>query len=95
MAFYHKKLTPAESRNHVTDGELMAVYLACMKWRHYLHGNLCHVYTNYEPLTYIFVYPHLNARQACWLEQLDELDLKVHFVLGKDKVAADVLSCYG
>ena len=72
MAFYSKKLTPAESRYHVTDRELMAVYLACTKWR-----------------------PHLNARQACWLEQLAELELTVHYVLGKENDAADVLSHYG
>ena len=95
MAFYYKKLTPAESRYHVTDRELMAVYLACMKWRHYLHGNVCHVYTDHEPLTYIFVLPHLNARQACWLDRLAELELKVHYVPGKDNVAADVLSHCG
>ena len=43
VAFYSKKLTPAESRYHVTNRELMAVYLACMKWRKYLHGNVYHV----------------------------------------------------
>ena len=95
MEFYSKKLTPAESHYHVTYRELMAVYLACMKCRHYLHGNVCHVYTDHEPLTYIFVEPHLNARQARWLECLAELDLKVHYVPGKENVAADVLSCYG
>ena len=55
VAFYNKKLTPDESHYHVTDRELMAVYLACMKWRHYLHGNVCHMYTDHEPLIYIFV----------------------------------------
>ena len=95
MAFYNKNLTPAESHYHVTDRELMAVYLAYMKWRHYLHGNVCHVYTDQEPLTYIFILPHLNAPQDPWLERLAELDLKVHYVLGKENVAADVLSHYG
>ena len=42
VAFYNKKLTPAESYCHVIDKELMAVYLECIKWRHYLHGNACH-----------------------------------------------------
>ena len=32
VAFFSKNLTPAESRYHVTDRELMGVYLACMKW---------------------------------------------------------------
>ena len=95
VAFYSKKLTPAESRYHVTDRELMGVYLGCMKWHHYLHGNVCNVYTDDEPLIYIFVQPTLNACQARWLEQLLELNLKVHFVHGKDNVVADVLSRYG
>ena len=95
VAFYSKKLTPAESRYHVTDRELMGVYLGCMKWRHYLHGNMCHIYTDHEPLVYIFVQPHLNARQACWLECLAERNLEVHYVPGKDNIVADVLSRYG
>ena len=36
VAFYSKKLAPTESRYHVTDRELMGVYLGCMKWHHYL-----------------------------------------------------------
>ena len=95
VVFYSKKLTPAESHYHVTDRELMGVYLGCMKWRHYLHGNVCHIYTDHEPLVYIFVQPHLNARQARWLERLAELNLEVHYVPGKDNVVADVLSRYG
>ena len=95
VAFYSKKLTPAESRYHVTDRELMGVYLGCMKWHHYLHGNVCNIYTDPKPLIYIFVQPHLNAHQAHWLERLSELNLKVHYVPGKDNVVADVLSRYG
>ena len=95
VAFYSKKLTPTESRCHVTDRKLTGVYLGCMKWRHYLHGNVCHIYTDYEPLVYIFAQPHLNTRQARWLKHLAELNLEVHYVPGKDNVIADVLSHYG
>ena len=95
VAFYSKKLTPAESRYHVMDRELMSVYLGCMKWCHYLHGNVCNIYSDHEPLIYIFVQPHLNTCQARWLEQLSELNLKVHYVPGKDNVVADVLFRYG
>ena len=86
VAFYSKNLTPAESRYHVTDRELMGVYLGCMKWRHYLHGNMCHIYTAHEFLVYIFVQPHLNACQARLLERLAELNLEVHYVPGKDNI---------
>ena len=33
VAFYSKKLTPAEARYHVTNRELLAIYQVCMKWR--------------------------------------------------------------
>ena len=95
VAFYSKKLIPTESHYHVTNRELMGVYLGCMKWRLYLHGNMCHIYTDHVLLVYIFVQPHLNAHQACWLEHLAELNLEVHYVPGKDNVIADVLSHYG
>ena len=95
VVLYSKKLTPAESRYHVTDHELMGVYLRCMKWHHYLHDNAHNVHTNHEPLIYIFLQLHLNARQARWLERLSELNLKVHYVPRKDTIVADVLSRYG
>ena len=95
MAFFSEKLTPTEARYHVTDMEFMAIIKACMKWCHYLHGAQCTVYTDHETLKYIYMQSHLNARQACWLEQLAELDLNTVYKPGVENVAADVLSRYG
>ena len=53
------------------------------------------MYTDHEPLKYIYVQPHLNACQACWLERLAELDLNIKYKPGVENVAADVLSHYG
>ena len=94
MAFFSKKLTPTEARYHVTDREFMAIFKACMKWRQYLQGNKCTVYTDHEPVKYIYVQPHQNARQVCWLERLAELDLSIVYKRGVENVAADVLSCF-
>ena len=66
-----------------------------MKWHHYLHGAKCTVYTDHEPLKYIYVQPHLNAHQARWVERLAELDLHIVYKPGVENVAADVLSRYG
>ena len=54
VVFYSKKLTPTEARYHVTDRELLAIYQACMKWRQYLHGHKCTIYTDHKPLTYLY-----------------------------------------
>ena len=62
VAFHSKKLSPAEIHCHVGDRELLVIFQACMKWRSYLHGNRCKVYTDLEPLIYVYTKPHLNAR---------------------------------
>ena len=62
VAFHSNKLSPADTRYHVGDRELLAIFQACMKWRSYLHGNRCKVYTDHEPLIYVYTKPHLNAR---------------------------------
>ena len=54
VAFYSKKLAPNEARYNVTDRELLAIYQACMKWRQYLHGHKCTIYTDHKPLTYLY-----------------------------------------
>ena len=91
VAFFSKKLTPTEARYHMTDRELMAIYAACMKWRQYLHGNRCIVYTDHKALTYIYNQPHLNSRQARWLERLAELDVHIVYKPGVTNVSTDVL----
>ena len=77
VVFHSKKLLPAETRYHVGYRELLAIFQACMKWRSCLHGNRCKVYTEHEPLIYVYTKPHLNAREARWLERMAELDLEI------------------
>ena len=54
LALYSKKLTPTEVRYHVTHQELLAFYQAYMKWRQYLYGHRCTIYTDHKPLTYLY-----------------------------------------
>ena len=53
------------------------------------------MYTDHKALTYIYTQPHLNSRQARWLERLAELDLHIVYKPGVANVRADVLSCFG
>ncbi|WVZ59492.1 LOW QUALITY PROTEIN: hypothetical protein U9M48_009620 [Paspalum notatum var. saurae] len=62
------------------------------KWRHYLLGNTCHIYTDHKSLKYIFTQPELNMRQRRWLELIKDYDLEVHYHPGKANVVADALS---
>ncbi|WVZ93490.1 hypothetical protein U9M48_039465 [Paspalum notatum var. saurae] len=79
--------------NYLThDLELLAVVYALNKWRHYLLGNTCHIYTDHKSLKHIFTRPELNMRQRRWLELIKDYDLEVHYHPGKANVVVDALS---
>jgi hypothetical protein len=44
------------------DVELAAVVMALRTWRHYLHGNVVHIYMNHKSLKFISTQPDLNMR---------------------------------
>jgi hypothetical protein len=62
-------------------------------WRHYLLGNLVHIYTNHKSLKYLFTQPDLNMRQRRWLELIIYYEFEVHYHPEKVNVVADALSC--
>jgi hypothetical protein len=61
-------------------------------WRHYLLGNVVHIYTDHKSLKYIFTQPDLNMRQRRWLELIKDYQQEVHYHLGKANVVVNVLS---
>jgi hypothetical protein len=57
-------------------------------WRHYLLGNLVHIYTDHKSLKYLFTKPDLNMRQRRWMELIKDYELEVHYHPGKANVVA-------
>jgi ribonuclease HI len=72
--------------------DLAAVVMALRTWRHYLHGNAVHIYTDHKSFKYIFTQLDLNMRQRRWLELIKDYELEVHYHMGKANVVADALS---
>jgi hypothetical protein len=68
------------------------VVMALETWRHYLLGNVVHIYTDHKSLKYIFTQPDLNMRQRTWLELIKDYEIEVHYHPGKENVIADTLS---
>jgi hypothetical protein len=66
--------------------------MALRTWRHYLHGNVIHIYMDHKSLKYIFTQPDLHMRQQRWLELIKDYELKVHYHPEKANVIADTLS---
>ncbi|WVZ89330.1 hypothetical protein U9M48_035751, partial [Paspalum notatum var. saurae] len=92
IAYASCQLRKHEVNYPTHDLELLAVVYALKKWRHYLLGNTCHIYTDHKSLKYIFTQPELNMRQCRWLELIKDYDLEVHYHPGKANVVADALS---
>jgi len=54
IAYASRQLRKHEANYPTHDLELAAVVHALKLWRHYLLGNLCHIYTDHKSLKYIF-----------------------------------------
>ncbi|WVZ70384.1 hypothetical protein U9M48_019058 [Paspalum notatum var. saurae] len=54
IAYASSQLRKHEVNYPTHDLELLAVVYALKKWRHYLLGNTCHIYTDPKSLKYIF-----------------------------------------
>jgi hypothetical protein len=92
IAYASQQLRRHEEHYPTHDPELLAVVHALKVWRHYLLGNLVHIYTDHKSLKHLFTQPDLNMRQRRWLELIKDYELEVHYHPGKANVVADALS---
>src|SRR5438105_3958051 len=92
VAYASRQWRKHEEHYATHDLELAAVVHALKIWRHYLLGNVCHIYMDHKSLKYIFTQSELNMRQRRWLELIKDYNLEVHYHPGKANVIADALS---
>jgi hypothetical protein len=62
IAYASRQLRWHEEHYLTHDLELAVVVHALKIWRHYLLGNVCHIYTDHKSLKYIFTQLELNMR---------------------------------
>jgi hypothetical protein len=63
ISYSSMQLRSHEEHYPTHDLELAVVVMALRMWRHYLLGNVVHIYTDHKSLKYIFTQPDLNMRQ--------------------------------
>jgi transposase InsO family protein len=85
VAFWSRKLIPAETRYETHDQELLAIVQAFRHWRHYLEGsaNVIEVLTDHNNLVAFSKLKQLNGRQARWAISLSEFDFTIQHRPGK------------
>ncbi|ERF69956.1 hypothetical protein EPUS_08767 [Endocarpon pusillum Z07020] len=94
VAFYSRKMIPAELNYEIHDKELLAIVTAFDEWRVYLEGSKypVKVYTDHKNLLYFTTTKELNRRQVRWSETLSRYNFEISYRKGNDNAKADALS---
>ena len=89
IAYYSRKMIPAETRYETHDGEMLAIVVAFKQWRHYLEGAQTQitVKTDHDSLKSFMTKKELNKRQARWAEKLAAFDFVIEYRAGKSNPA--------
>ena len=94
IAYFSKKLQPAETRYSTFDRELLAVYLAIKHFRYFVEGRVFHILTDHRPLTFSLKSHHdrHSPRQARHLDYVAQFTTDIRHISGSDNIPADTLS---
>ena len=94
VAFFSRKLRPAEQKYSGFDRELLAMYLAIRHFRYFLEGRTFTLYTDHKPLTFAIskISDPWSPRQQRHLAYISEFTTDVRHIEGKNNTVADTLS---
>ena len=89
IAFFSRKLTPAQTRYTVTERELLSIVEVLKEFRNILMGQQIIVHTDHENLTYK---TQNSDRVMRWRLYIEEYSPDLQYVPGQNNVVADALS---
>ncbi|KAL5596424.1 uncharacterized protein BROUX77_007108 [Berkeleyomyces rouxiae] len=94
VAFFSKKLSPAEVNYEIHDKELLAVVKCLEEWRGELKslGAPFKILSDHKNLQYFMTTRKLSERQVRWSQMLSEFDFKLEFRSGSKSGKPDALS---
>lgn len=94
IAFFSKKLSPAEQKYSAYDRELLAIYAAVKHFRHHVEARNFIIFTDHKPITFAFRKKDQQntPRQFRYLDFISQFTTDIRHVKGTDNVPADVLS---
>ena len=94
IAFFSRKLSPAETRYSTFDRELLAVHLSVRHFRHLLEGRPFKIRTDHQPLVHAFTKTAdaWSPRQQRQLSAIAEYPCTISYLRGSSNQVADALS---
>ncbi len=92
IAFYSRKLNPAQTRYTTTERELLAIVETLKEFRNILLGHHIRVYTDHKNLTY----KNFNTERVMrWRLILEEFGPDLNYIKGEKNIVADGFSRLG
>jgi len=89
IAFYSRKLNPAQTRYTTTERELLSIVETLKEFRNILLGQQIQVYTDHQNLTY----KEFNTERVMrWRLLLEEFGPELIYIKGEHNIVADALS---
>ena len=94
VSYFSKKLTKCQQKYSTIEKECLALLLALQHFDVYLNVTLhpILVYTDHNPLTFLHKLSNKNQRLTRWSLLLQEYNITIKHIKGKDNVIADALS---
>ena len=94
IAYFSKKLRPAETRYSTFDRELLAIYLAIKHFQHFVEGREFFILTDHKPLTFALSIhtDKYTPRQTRHLDFISQFTADIRHVSGDENPVADTLS---
>ena len=94
VAYFSKKMTPAECNYMIYDKELLAIVKSFKTWRLELASvnKPVKVLTDHQNLEYFMTTKQLNRQQARWAKFLSEFNFKISYRPGKEGKKPDTLT---
>lgn len=94
LAFFSRKLKPAQIKYSAYDRELKAIYESVRNFRHWLEAIDFEIYTDQQALVYAFNQKSdkTTPRQTRYLDFISQYSTKIIHIEGKENVVADALS---
>lgn len=89
IAFFSRKLRPAEKKYSSFDRELLAAYSAVRHFRYFVEGTPFTIFTDHKPLIYTFA---SDADLPQGISFIAEFTTDIQHIQGKFNVVADALS---
>ncbi|CAH8613718.1 unnamed protein product [Schistosoma haematobium] len=94
IAFFSKRLSPAQERYSTFGRELLAMYLAVKHFNFLLQGRDFIIMTDRKPLCHSFStsYDKHSPREARQLDYISQFTTDIRFIKGHSNIVADALS---